>query len=120
MKSKLLPATTDFTVFDGLIQGSGVKVLAMKPGLEHGHLGSQQHSYPLFRSFHFYDFGCQVETSRYFRALVNLPKTPPVDTKQKMGNQLNTAHCRNFSYNYSYRRLKIAQYKVNRIRCPAA
>lgn len=73
IKSKLLLTKTDFTVFDttqrqdtasyGLIQGSGFKVLATRPGLVCAHLGSQQHSYPLFCSFHFYDFGCQAETS---------------------------------------------------------
>lgn len=51
---------------------------------------SQQCGYLLFGSFHFYDFGRQVEPRGYFRALVDLPKTPPVDAKEKTGKQLST------------------------------
>lgn len=66
----------------------------------------QQGGYLLFGSFHFYDFGCQVEPRRYFRALVDLPKTPPVDAKEKMGKQLSRAQHRDLSWNYSYHEQK--------------
>lgn len=109
------------SIFQYLIQGSSsVLVPALRPGLAPAHPGPLQHTHPLSCSFHFDNFGCQVETSRFFRALVNLPKSPPVDTKGKTGNGLDPAHPRNSSCNYSSRWLKIAQDKVDRIRWPAA
>jgi len=92
MKSKLPLTKPDLTVFDttqrdvashGPSRGSGVKVPAVRPGSEGAHGGSQHHTYPLSCSFHFDDFGCQVEPSRYFRALVNLPKTPAVEPRKR-------------------------------------
>lgn len=63
---------------------------------------SQQCGYLLLGSFYFYDFGCQVEPRRYFRALVDLPKTPPVDAKEKDGEAAHHSSAQKPLLVYSY------------------